>query len=103
MRRGRWRIEGGICHFVIPKRRLANLNLRNGLRTGNRVRCEAALRGTHSQAALGNDRNKPAMAKMRELCRSRLEAFGCGGMAERLTPLPLPAMAERYAEGGLAH
>ena len=42
----------------LAKRRLANLNRRNELRIGSGVRCEAALRGTHSQAALGNDRTE---------------------------------------------
>ena len=72
--------------------------------------CRMAITGQYRRMALEHPRefdprafNKPAIAKMRDLCRERLEAFGCGGMAERLTPLPLPAMAERYAEGALAH
>ena len=40
----------------LAKRRLANPNARSEFGIGNGVRCEAALRGTHSQAALGNDR-----------------------------------------------
>ena len=37
-----------------------------------------------------------ALNATRQLCRERFEAFGCGGQAERITPMPLPAMAETY-------
>jgi len=47
--------------------------------------------------------NKPAMAKMEEVCRSRFEAFGTAGWAEKIKPLPLADMAQRYAAGELVH
>ncbi len=37
-----------------------------------------------------------ALTATRVLCRERFEAFGCAGQAERIKPLPLPAMAETY-------
>ena len=47
--------------------------------------------------------NKPAIEKMREVCRERLEAFGGAGMADKIKPVPLPDMADRYAKGELDH
>ncbi|PCD68949.1 class II fructose-bisphosphate aldolase [Rhizobium phaseoli] len=44
---------------------------------------------------------KPAMAALTKLCRERFEQFGTGGMAERITPLPVSVMAKRYASGEL--
>ena len=43
----------------------------------------------------------PATQAMTQLCQDRFERFGCAGMAEKLTPLPLSAMAERYQTGTL--
>ncbi len=40
---------------------------------------------------------KPAMAAMTEICRQRFESFGTAGQADRIRPLPLEAMAKRYA------
>ena len=40
---------------------------------------------------------KPAMEAMRRVCTERFEAFGTAGHADRLKPLPLSAMATRYA------
>ena len=45
---------------------------------------------------------KPAMDAMRAICRQRLEEFGTAGHAPRIKPLPLSAMAKRYASGELA-
>ncbi|MDR5754373.1 MULTISPECIES: class II fructose-bisphosphate aldolase [unclassified Caballeronia] len=39
---------------------------------------------------------KAATAAARDLCRARFEAFGCAGQAERIKPMPLEAMAQRY-------
>jgi fructose-bisphosphate aldolase, class II len=33
----------------------------------------------------------------RQVCKDRFEAFGCAGQADRIRPLPLEAMAPRYA------
>ena len=34
-----------------------------------------------------------------DLCVERFERFGCAGMADKLKPMPLTAMADRYAGG----
>ena len=41
---------------------------------------------------------KPAMAALEAFCLSRFEAFGAAGMAPKIAPLPLAAMARRYAD-----
>jgi fructose-bisphosphate aldolase class II len=45
---------------------------------------------------------KPAMDAMREVCRARFEEFGAAGQAGKIKPLPMSAMAKRYAAGELA-
>ena len=45
---------------------------------------------------------KEAKAAARVLCASRFEAFGCAGMAPRIDPVPLEAMARRYAGDRMA-
>lgn len=47
--------------------------------------------------------NKPAMAQMESVCRSRLEAFGAAGQAEKIKALTLAQMAARYDSGELNH
>jgi fructose-bisphosphate aldolase class II len=44
---------------------------------------------------------KPAMAALTALCAQRYEELGAAGQAERIRPLPLAAMAKRYAAGEL--
>jgi fructose-bisphosphate aldolase class II len=44
---------------------------------------------------------KPALEAMRQLCRTRFEQFGAAGQAGKIKPLPLAAMARRYAAGAL--
>jgi fructose-bisphosphate aldolase class II len=44
---------------------------------------------------------KPAMDAMRDICRQRFEEFGAAGHADKIKPLPLSAMAKRYASGEL--
>jgi fructose-bisphosphate aldolase class II len=44
---------------------------------------------------------KPAMDRMRDLCRERFEQFGAAGQAARIKVLPMSAMAKRYATGSL--
>ena len=41
---------------------------------------------------------KAATAAARDICVQRFEAFGCAGHAARIDPLPLAAMASRYAQ-----
>ena len=43
----------------------------------------------------------PAQEAMEHLCADRFELFGCAGQADKITPLPLSEMAERYRSGAL--
>ncbi|MDX5329698.1 MAG: class II fructose-bisphosphate aldolase, partial [Caulobacteraceae bacterium] len=45
---------------------------------------------------------KPAKEAMRKICIQRFEEFGTAGHASKIKPLPLSAMAKRYASGDLA-
>jgi fructose-bisphosphate aldolase class II len=42
------------------------------------------------------------MEAMRAVCKQRFEEFGTAGQAGRIKPLPMAAMAKRYAAGELA-
>jgi fructose-bisphosphate aldolase, class II len=44
---------------------------------------------------------KPAMAAAKAICKERYEQFGCAGMASKIKPVPLAAMAARYRQGEL--
>ncbi len=44
---------------------------------------------------------KASTAAMKEICKARYEAFGCAGMAGKITPVSLEAMVKRYASGEL--
>jgi len=44
---------------------------------------------------------KPAMEAMSKLCKDRYEQFGAAGQASKIKPVPLSAMARRYAGGEL--
>jgi fructose-bisphosphate aldolase class II len=44
---------------------------------------------------------KAARAAAQALCEERFEAFGCAGMAGRIGPVPLEAMARRYRDAAL--
>ena len=43
----------------------------------------------------------PATKAMEALCVERFERFGCAGQGDKITPLPLAVMAERYQSGAL--
>jgi fructose-bisphosphate aldolase class II len=45
---------------------------------------------------------KPALEGMKTICRQRFEEFGAAGHADSIKPLPLSAMAKRYASGELS-
>ena len=45
---------------------------------------------------------KPAREAARQICRQRYVEFGCEGQAAKIKPLPLSAVAQRYASGALA-
>ncbi len=70
--------------------------------------CRLAMLGVIRKVAIENKSEfdprkffKPAMQAMSDLCADRLERFGTAGNASRIKPLPLPAMASRYAADGL--
>lgn len=41
---------------------------------------------------------KDATVAAKEICKLRYDAFGCSGKASKIVPLPLEAMADRYAK-----
>jgi fructose-bisphosphate aldolase, class II len=45
---------------------------------------------------------KPARHAAYEICKQRYVEFGCAGQAGKIKPLPLSAVAQRYAKGELA-
>jgi len=45
---------------------------------------------------------KPARAAAKALCKQRYEQFGCAGMASKIKPVAMEAMAQRYSKGELA-
>ena len=96
--------------FGVPVSEIAE-GIKHGVRKVNiDTDCRMAITGQYRKLARENPSefdprkfNKPAMTKMTEVCRHRLAAFGTSGNAEKITPLPLPEMAKRYAAGELAH
>jgi len=45
---------------------------------------------------------KESTKAMKEICKARYEAFGSAGMADKIKPIRLEDMVERYASGELA-
>lgn len=41
---------------------------------------------------------KAAIKAAKDICQQRFEAFGCAGMASRIKPIPLEAVAETYSQ-----
>ena len=88
-------IQRGIRHGV----RKINID------TDNRMAMTGAIRKTLSEHPEEFDPRKylkPAMEAMRKVCRQRFEEFGAAGQADKIRPLPLAAMAKRYASGELS-
>jgi fructose-bisphosphate aldolase class II len=88
-------IQRGIRHGV----RKINID------TDNRMAMTGAIRKVLAENPSEFDPRKylkPAMDAMREVCRARLEEFGAAGQAGKIKPLPMSAMAKRYAAGELA-
>ncbi len=83
--------------------------IRHGVRKVNiDTDCRLAMTGQIRKVAMEkkgefDPRNfmKPAMAALEKLCAERYEQFGAAGQASRIKPLPLSAMARRYASGEL--
>ena len=46
---------------------------------------------------------KEATKAMADICKARYEAFGCAGMADKIDPISLEVMFERYGSGELTH
>lgn len=96
--------------FGVPVEEIVE-GIRHGVRKINiDTDCRMAMTGQYRKTAKDNPAefdprkfNKPAMAKMTEICRQRLSAFGASGNAEKITPLPLEAMATKYAKGEFLH
>ena len=87
-------IQRGIKHGV----RKINID------TDNRMAMTGAIRRVLSENRTEFDPRKylkPAMEAMTKVCRQRLEEFGAAGQAGKIKPLPLSAMAKRYAAGEL--
>src|SRR5471032_2118965 len=88
-------IQRGIKHGV----RKINID------TGNRMAMTGAIRKVFAEDPSEFDPRKylkPAMEAMRTVVRQRFEEFGTAGWASKITPLPMTAMAKRYASGELA-
>ena len=88
-------IQRGIKHGV----RKINID------TDNRMAMTGAIRKIFAEHPGEFDPRKylkPAMEAMRAVCRQRFEEFGAAGQASSIRPLPLSAMAKRYAAGELA-
>jgi fructose-bisphosphate aldolase class II len=87
-------IQEGIKHGV----RKINID------TDNRMAMTGAIRKVFAEHPGEFDPRKylkPAMEAMRAVCKQRFEEFGTAGQAAKITPLPMSAMAKRYAAGEL--
>jgi fructose-bisphosphate aldolase class II len=87
-------IQRGIKHGV----RKINID------TDNRMALTGAIRKVLTENPSEFDPRKylaPAMAAMKKLCIERFEQFGTAGNADKIKPLPLSEMAQRYKSGGL--
>jgi fructose-bisphosphate aldolase class II len=88
-------IQRGIRHGV----RKINID------TDNRMAMTAAIRRVLTETPSEFDPRKylkPAMEAMRKVCTQRFEEFGAAGHADKIRPVPLSAMAKRYAAGELS-
>lgn len=87
-------IQRGIKHGV----RKINID------TDNRMAMTGAIRKAFAEHPKEFDPRfylKPAKEAMRKICKQRFIEFGAEGQAARIKPLPLSAMAKRYAAGEL--
>jgi fructose-bisphosphate aldolase class II len=83
--------------------------IRHGVRKVNidtdiRLAMTAAMRRSMAKNAEEFDPRKflkDATAAAQEICAARFEAFGCAGRASKIKPIPLEALAKRYAAGDL--
>ncbi len=82
--------------------------IQRGIRTGVRkINIDTDIRLAMTGAmrkAFADDRSefdprkalKAATAAAKGICKARFEAFGCSGQADRIKPIPLEKMAQRY-------
>jgi fructose-bisphosphate aldolase class II len=87
-------IQRGIKHGV----RKINID------TDNRMAITGAIRKAFAENPKEFDPRfylKPAKEAMRKVCALRFNEFGAAGWAGKIKPLPLSAMAKRYAKGEL--
>ena len=87
-------IQRGIKHGV----RKINID------TDNRMAMTGAIRKVFAENPGEFDPRKylkPAMEAMRAVCMQRFQEFGAEGWADKIRPLPMSAMAKRYAAGEL--
>ena len=88
-------IQRGIKHGV----RKINID------TDNRMAMTGAIRKVFAESPGEFDPRKylkPAMDAMRAVCRQRFQEFGASGAADKIKPIPMYAMAKRYAAGELS-
>ena len=88
-------IQRGIKHGV----RKINID------TDNRMAITGAIRKVFAEKPGEFDPRaylKPAKEAMRKVCIQRFQEFGAEGWADKIKPLPLSAMAKRYASGELS-
>jgi len=87
-------IQRGIKHGV----RKINID------TDNRMAITGAIRKVFAENPKEFDPRaylKPAKEAMRKVCKQRFQEFGAEGWASKIKPLPMSAMAKRYAKGEL--
>ncbi len=87
-------IQEGIKHGV----RKVNID------TDIRLAMTAAVRkflATNRSAFDPRDYLKPAREAAKQICKARYEQFGCAGMASKIKPVALDAVAQRYKSGEL--
>src|SRR5512147_608368 len=88
-------IQEGIKHGV----RKVNID------TDIRLAMTAAVRkflATNKSSFDPRDYLKPAREAAKQICKARYQQFGCAGMASKIKPLPLSAVASKYKSGELA-
>lgn len=103
-------VHGGAMRqtFGVPIEEIVR-GIKHGVRKVNiDTDCRLAMTAEFRRVAMTNKEEfdprkflKPAMERMRDLCRLRFEQFGTAGQAGKIKVLPMSAMAKRYASGAL--
>ncbi len=94
--------------FGVPVEEIVR-GIRHGVRKVNiDTDCRMAMTGQFRKIATSKSGEfdprkflKPAMDAMRDLCRTRFEAFGTAGQASKIKVIAMDDMAARYASGAL--